>query len=173
MIIEPLATTVNSIDNVRFYSTVLHMNLKEPNSGYLTSSAPDDGSNFDVFSVVANSGIFAGLGLLLLILIRRMLSTKYQMKSMHDLLSGVMNSINSAREENDLLFGYGRDETDQGPNNRLGSSSIEQQRQRLESLDLSSDNEVEESSDHQQSFHSVQETVQFQCLPTVVKETQV
>ena len=173
MIIEPLATTTNSIDNASFYSSVLHVNLKEPNSGYLTSSAPDDGSSFDVFSVVANSGIFVGLGLLLLILIRRMLSTKYQMKSMYDLLSGVMNSINSAREENDLLFGYGRDETDQGPNNRLGSSSIEQQRQRLESLDLSSDNEVEESSDHRQSFQSVQETVQFQCLPTVVKETQV
>ena len=102
-----------------------------------------------------------------------MLSTKYQMKSMHDSLSGVLNSINSAREENNLLFGYDRDETDQGPSNHLGSSSTDQQRQRLESLDLCSDNEVEESSDHRQSFQSVQETVQLQCLPRIVKETMV
>ena len=126
----------------------------------MTSSGPDDGSSFDVFSVVANSGIFTGLGLLLLILIHRMLPTKYQMKSMHDLLSGVLNTINSAQEENDLVFGYGRDKTDQGPSDHPSSSSTDQQHQRLEELDRCSDEDAEEeqsiqfeeSLDHRKSF---------------------
>ena len=100
MIIEPLATTTNSIDNVSFYSTILHMNLKEPNSGYLTSSAPDDGS---------------------------------------------------------------RDETDQGPSNHLGSSSTDQQRQRLEALDRCSDNEVEQRKVFSSKNHWITDKVSYLC----------